>query len=71
MAGLPFLAGRVTSHTPKPFLDIGVAVTSQLSAGFSEVLPKHEYRKQDVLKSPTRLASMALGAHSRYVISPF
>lgn len=71
MAGLPFCAGTVHSHTPKSSFFMGFAARSHLSVGAQthEVSGgagrEDERGRQDGLKSPTRAAVWALGAHSR------
>lgn len=68
IAATPFFAGIVTFQTPKLFFVMGLALTSQLSASLSQAL--QTWAVHNVLNSPTKEASFALGAHSWYLISP-
>lgn len=75
MAAWPPLLLTTHSHTPKSFLVMGFAARSHTSAieqAKSELPPsQREATGGNELKSPTRQALVALGAHSRYLTSPF
>lgn len=47
IAGTPPLEGTVTSHTPKSFLVIGLALTSQLSASLSHDAPRNFFSRRN------------------------